>query len=195
MALSLLSPQREGRAHVRGAWLGSTGRPTCTAQGPPSSAKNVIELSGVELRCQPGLFSSEYASSPTSVGIRTFGVGWSLLGDPRFERWSICPLGHLVADDPAHRPLPKWEGCFIPMGGELVRTPDLTLVVPRGMVESYNGRAVAAVWGEGVACHTTLMACGGAGQCRTRSPPPRMLDQLPTWSLGLTWLPPRCYHG
>ncbi|RRT31639.1 hypothetical protein B296_00058976, partial [Ensete ventricosum] len=35
----------------------------------------------------------------------------------------------------------------------------------------------------------------GARQCRTRSPPPRMLDQLPTWSLGLTWLPPKCCCG
>ncbi|RWW52249.1 hypothetical protein BHE74_00041338 [Ensete ventricosum] len=41
MALSLLPPQREGRAHVRGAWLESTGRPRCTARGPPSNAKNV----------------------------------------------------------------------------------------------------------------------------------------------------------
>ncbi|RRT52469.1 hypothetical protein B296_00007210 [Ensete ventricosum] len=30
------------------------------------------------------------------------------------------------------------------------------------MVRSYGGRAVAAVWGEGVARHTTLMTCGGA---------------------------------
>ncbi|RZR75539.1 hypothetical protein BHM03_00060725 [Ensete ventricosum] len=32
----------------------------------------------------------------------------------------------------------------------------------------------------------------GARQYRTRSPAPRMPDQLPTWSLGLTWLPPKC---
>ncbi|RWW16858.1 hypothetical protein GW17_00019236 [Ensete ventricosum] len=61
------------------------------------------------------------------------------------------------------------------------------------MAGSYGRRAVAAVWGEGVARHTALMAHGGAWSCRTRSPPPRMLDQLSTWSLGLTWLPPRCY--
>ncbi|RRT43273.1 hypothetical protein B296_00030747 [Ensete ventricosum] len=35
----------------------------------------------------------------------------------------------------------------------------------------------------------------GAEQCRTRSPPPRILDQLSTWSLGLTWLPPKCCCG
>ncbi|RWW90525.1 hypothetical protein BHE74_00000394 [Ensete ventricosum] len=58
------------------------------------------------------------------------------------------------------------------------------------MVGSYGGRAVAAVWGEGVARHTTLMTRGAARSCRTRSPPPQMLDQLSTWSLGLTWLPP-----
>ncbi|RRT73341.1 hypothetical protein B296_00006509 [Ensete ventricosum] len=46
MVLSLFPPQREGRAHVRGAWLGSTGRPRCTVRGPPSSAKNVGEKSG-----------------------------------------------------------------------------------------------------------------------------------------------------
>ncbi|RRT79821.1 hypothetical protein B296_00000515 [Ensete ventricosum] len=59
---------------------------------------------------------------------------------------------------------------------ELVRMPGLTLVVPRGMAKSYGGRAVAAVWGEGVAHHTTLIARRGAGQCHTRSPPPRMID-------------------
>ncbi|RRT59175.1 hypothetical protein B296_00046040 [Ensete ventricosum] len=85
--------------------------------------------------------------------------------------------------------------CFIPVRGELVRTPGLTLVVPRGMAKSYGGRAVVAVWDEGVTRHTTLMARGGAGQCRTQSPPPQMLDQLPTWSLRLTWLPPRCCRG
>ncbi|RZR74898.1 hypothetical protein BHM03_00045716, partial [Ensete ventricosum] len=70
--------------------------------------------------------------------------------------------------------------CFIPVGGELVRTPDLTLVVPRGTTESYDGRAGAAVWGKGVARHMTLMAHGEVGQCRTRTPPPRMLGPLPT---------------
>ncbi|RWW60125.1 hypothetical protein BHE74_00032904 [Ensete ventricosum] len=43
------------------------------------------------------------------------------------------------------------------MGGELVSTPGLTLVVPQDMVESYGGRTAAAAWDEGVACHTTLM--------------------------------------
>ncbi|RZR83739.1 hypothetical protein BHM03_00010468 [Ensete ventricosum] len=85
--------------------------------------------------------------------------------------------------------LPSWEGevrvlereffpvpftccrnrCFIPVGGELVRTPGLTLVVPRGTTRSYGGRAGAIVWDEGVARHTTLMAHGGAGQY-SRSP-------------------------
>ncbi|RWW46615.1 hypothetical protein BHE74_00047441 [Ensete ventricosum] len=44
MTLSLLPPQREGRAHVRGAWLGSTGRPRCTARGPPSSANMIRDI-------------------------------------------------------------------------------------------------------------------------------------------------------
>ncbi|RWW42139.1 hypothetical protein BHE74_00052330 [Ensete ventricosum] len=66
------------------------------------------------------------------------------------------------------------------MGGELVRMPDLTLVVPRDTTESYDGRAGAAVWVEGMARHTTLMAHGEAGQCHTRTPPPRMLSPLPT---------------
>ncbi|RZS05194.1 hypothetical protein BHM03_00035662 [Ensete ventricosum] len=59
---------------------------------------------------------------------------------------------------------------------------DLTLAVPRGMAESYGGRAVATVWGGGVAHHSTLMARGGVGQCRTRTPPPppRTLGLLPT---------------
>ncbi|RWV91952.1 hypothetical protein GW17_00045715 [Ensete ventricosum] len=72
------------------------------------------------------------------------------------------------------------NGCFIPVGGELVRMPGLTLVVPRGTAESYDGRAGAAIWGESVARHTTLMARGEAGQCRTWTPPPRMLGLLPT---------------
>ncbi|RRT82085.1 hypothetical protein B296_00013902 [Ensete ventricosum] len=53
--------------------------------------------------------------------------------------------------------LPRWPTCFIPVGGELVNTPNLTLVVPRDMTESYGGRATAKAWGEGVARHTTLM--------------------------------------
>ncbi|RRT49256.1 hypothetical protein B296_00027496 [Ensete ventricosum] len=32
----------------------------------------------------------------------------------------------------------------------------------------------------------------GARQCRTRSSPLRIPDRRPTWSLGLTWLPPKC---
>ncbi|RRT49531.1 hypothetical protein B296_00027905 [Ensete ventricosum] len=51
----------------------------------------------------------------------------------------------------------KLPRCFIPVGGELVSTHDLTLGVPRDIVESYGGRAAAAAWGEGVARHTTLM--------------------------------------
>ncbi|RWW18492.1 hypothetical protein BHE74_00018116 [Ensete ventricosum] len=35
----------------------------------------------------------------------------------------------------------------------------------------------------------------GARQCHTRSPPPRIPDRLSTWSLGLTWLPPKCCCG
>ncbi|RWV78277.1 hypothetical protein GW17_00060776 [Ensete ventricosum] len=96
--------------------------------------------------------------------------------------------------------LPSWEGevrvlerefflaphyllskrVFYTCGRELVRTPDLTLVIPRGTTESYDGHAGAAVWGEGVVRHTTLMARGGGGQCRTRMPPSRMLGTLPT---------------
>ncbi|RWW26925.1 hypothetical protein GW17_00008678 [Ensete ventricosum] len=49
------------------------------------------------------------------------------------------------------------NGCFIPVGGELVSTPSLTLIVPRDMAESYGGRATTTAWGEGVARHTTLM--------------------------------------
>ncbi|RWW08076.1 hypothetical protein GW17_00028502 [Ensete ventricosum] len=55
------------------------------------------------------------------------------------------------------------NGRFIPVGGELVRTPGLTLIVPRGTAELYGGRADAAVWGEGVERHTVLMVHGGAG--------------------------------
>ncbi|RRT86156.1 hypothetical protein B296_00003609 [Ensete ventricosum] len=51
--------------------------------GPPSSTKNVVEPSGVELRYRPDLFSVEYASSPMSVGIWIFNLGWSLLGSQR----------------------------------------------------------------------------------------------------------------
>ncbi|RZS20748.1 hypothetical protein BHM03_00053309 [Ensete ventricosum] len=47
--------------------------------GPPSSVKNVVEPSGVELRCRPDLFSAEYASSPTSVGIWISDLGWTHL--------------------------------------------------------------------------------------------------------------------
>ncbi|RWW36342.1 hypothetical protein BHE74_00058633 [Ensete ventricosum] len=52
--------------------------------------------------------------------------------------------------------------CFIPVGGELARTPSLTFVVPRNMTETYGGRAVAAAWGEGMARHATLMGKGRA---------------------------------
>ncbi|RRT43403.1 hypothetical protein B296_00051631, partial [Ensete ventricosum] len=43
MTLSLLPPYRERRANVRGAWLGNTGRPRCTAWGPPSSANIIVK--------------------------------------------------------------------------------------------------------------------------------------------------------
>ncbi|RWW45363.1 hypothetical protein BHE74_00048802 [Ensete ventricosum] len=33
----------------------------------------------------------------------------------------------------------------------------------------------------------------GARQCRTRSSLSRILDRLSTWSLGLTWFPPKYY--
>ncbi|RZR82624.1 hypothetical protein BHM03_00009076 [Ensete ventricosum] len=49
------------------------------------------------------------------------------------------------------------NGCFIPVGGELVSTPSLTFVIPRDMAEMYGGRAAVAAWGEGMACHATLM--------------------------------------
>ncbi|RWW23690.1 hypothetical protein GW17_00012067, partial [Ensete ventricosum] len=61
------------------------------------------------------------------------------------------------------------------------------------MTKTYEGRAAAAAWGEGVTRHATLMGWGR--QCRIRSPPPRIPDRLPTWSLGLTWLPPKSCHG
>ncbi|RWW39808.1 hypothetical protein BHE74_00054826, partial [Ensete ventricosum] len=47
--------------------------------------------------------------------------------------------------------------CFILVGGELINTLSLTLVVPRDMAELYGGRAAAAAWGEGVTLHATLM--------------------------------------
>ncbi|RZR74973.1 hypothetical protein BHM03_00046964 [Ensete ventricosum] len=49
------------------------------------------------------------------------------------------------------------NGCFIPVGGELVSTPSLSFVVPRDMTEIYGGRATTVAWGEGMACHATLM--------------------------------------
>ncbi|RRT44829.1 hypothetical protein B296_00043740, partial [Ensete ventricosum] len=153
------------------------------------------ELSGVELRCRPDLFSSECASSPLSVGVGTSGVGWSFLDDLRPERRSVVPRvvsGPMILHtglfgtgrgDPM-RPLQRpsqgriknrppgrvrlrvlgreffptpftccRNGCFIPVGGELIRIPGLTLVVPRGMAGSYGRRTIAAVWGEGVERH------------------------------------------
>ncbi|RRT31787.1 hypothetical protein B296_00057050, partial [Ensete ventricosum] len=50
--------------------------------------------------------------------------------------------------------------CFIPMGGELARTPNLTFVVSRNMAETYGGCAAAAVWGEGMTRHATLIGVG-----------------------------------
>ncbi|RRT67625.1 hypothetical protein B296_00036397 [Ensete ventricosum] len=49
----------------------------------PSSAKNVVEPSGVKLRCRPDLFSAEYASSPMLVEIWIFNLGQSLFGSQR----------------------------------------------------------------------------------------------------------------
>ncbi|RRT51736.1 hypothetical protein B296_00032269 [Ensete ventricosum] len=66
------------------------------------------------------------------------------------------------------------------MGGELVRTRGPTLIVPRGTAELYGGCAGAMVWDEGMARHMILMAHEGAGKCRNRVPPPRMLSPLPT---------------
>ncbi|RWW35267.1 hypothetical protein BHE74_00059816, partial [Ensete ventricosum] len=40
---------------------------------------------------------------------------------------------------------------------ELVSTPSFTFVVPQDMAEMYRGRATAAAWDEGMACHATLM--------------------------------------
>ncbi|RRT43844.1 hypothetical protein B296_00047354 [Ensete ventricosum] len=50
-----------------------------------------------------------------------------------------------------------------------------------GTVESYRehaDRAGAVICGEGIMRHTTLMMHGGVGQCRTRTPLPRMLDYI-----------------
>ncbi|RRT31735.1 hypothetical protein B296_00049922 [Ensete ventricosum] len=50
--------------------------------------------------------------------------------------------------------------CFIPVGGEHIRTASLTFVVPRDMTEMYKGCATAAAWGKGMAHHATLMGVG-----------------------------------
>ncbi|RRT78701.1 hypothetical protein B296_00011604 [Ensete ventricosum] len=50
--------------------------------------------------------------------------------------------------------------CFIPVGGELARTPSLTFVVPRNMTKTYGVRAVSAAWNEGMTCHATLIGIG-----------------------------------
>ncbi|RRT51103.1 hypothetical protein B296_00023978 [Ensete ventricosum] len=76
---------------------------------------------------------------------------------------------------------------------ELVRTPSLTFVVPRDVAETYEGRAATAVWGEGMTHHATLMDVGPGSAIP--DPPPRITDWLPSWSLRLTWLPPKCCHG
>ncbi|RZS01651.1 hypothetical protein BHM03_00031550 [Ensete ventricosum] len=44
-----------------------------------------------------------------------------------------------------------------------------------------------------MARHATLMGMGRGSV--VPGPPPRITDWLPTWSLGLTWLPPKCYFG
>ncbi|RRT47660.1 hypothetical protein B296_00028311 [Ensete ventricosum] len=171
---------------------------------PPSSAKNVIELSGVKLRCRLDLFSSEFVSPPTSVGNETSCVGGLFLDGPRLGCRSVCPSGHLGngRGDPV-RPLrcPKFflhftcyrNGCFIPVRGKLVYTPNLIFVVPRDVAETYGGRAVTAAWGEGMARHATLIGMGPGSAIP--GPPPRITNWLLTWSLGLTWLPPKCYRG
>ncbi|RRT72052.1 hypothetical protein B296_00034874 [Ensete ventricosum] len=51
------------------------------------------------------------------------------------------------------------------MGGELARTPSLTLVVPRDMAETYEGCAAAAAWGRGMGRHVALMGMGQAASC------------------------------
>ncbi|RWW39599.1 hypothetical protein BHE74_00055060 [Ensete ventricosum] len=63
------------------------------------------------------------------------------------------------------------NGCFIPVGGEFVSTPSLSFVVPRDMTEIYGGRATTVAWGEGMACHATLMGMElGSKKDRHKSP-------------------------
>ncbi|RWW80531.1 hypothetical protein BHE74_00011117, partial [Ensete ventricosum] len=85
------------------------------------------------------------------------------------------------------------NGCFISVRGELVHTPSLIFVVPRDVAETYGGRATATAWGEGMVHYATLMGVG-LGSVVPGSPY-RITDWLSTWSLGLTWLPPKCCRG
>ncbi|RZR94287.1 hypothetical protein BHM03_00022951 [Ensete ventricosum] len=148
--------------------------------GPPSSAKNVTKLSGVELRCRLDLFLFECASPPTSVGVKLpawidapSGVLDTELGRlvPRAVSGIAILHTGLFGDGRGdlERPLrcPKslpFTCCrskyFIHVGGELARAPSLTFVVPRNMTETYGGRAATTAWGEGMTRHATLMGVG-----------------------------------
>ncbi|RWW56446.1 hypothetical protein BHE74_00036838 [Ensete ventricosum] len=79
----------------RTAWLGEL----IVTRSCHRAMSSDRELSGVELRCRPDLFSSECASSPLSMGVGTSDVGWSFLGDLRPERRSVVPrvvLGPMI---------------------------------------------------------------------------------------------------
>ncbi|RWV88270.1 hypothetical protein BHE74_00040541 [Ensete ventricosum] len=77
-------------------------------------------------------------------------------GDPK--KLLLCPMRSRERESP---PFTCCRSkCFIPVGGELARTPSLTFVVPRDMAETYGGRAAAVVWGKGMARHATLMGVG-----------------------------------
>ncbi|RZR91063.1 hypothetical protein BHM03_00019103 [Ensete ventricosum] len=76
-----------------------------------------------------------------------------LFGNERVD--PVRPLRCQVRENPK---LPSWEGEV--KRRELVSTPSLTFVVPRDMTEMYGGRVAAAAWGEGMACHATLMGVG-----------------------------------
>ncbi|RRT34375.1 hypothetical protein B296_00031439 [Ensete ventricosum] len=110
---------------------------------PPSNAKNVTKLLGVELRCRLDLFSSECVNLGRLVPWAISGIvilHKGLFGDGRGDS--------------------ERSKCFRPVGGELARTPSLTFVIPRDMAETYGGRAAVAAWGEGMARHATLMGVG-----------------------------------
>ncbi|RWW22148.1 hypothetical protein GW17_00013669 [Ensete ventricosum] len=80
-----------------------------TMSGRLTQFKSTNTVSRVELRCRLDLFSSEYVSPPTSVGIETSCVDCRSLGGPRPKRRSVCSSSRLGDDDSAHRPLREWE--------------------------------------------------------------------------------------